>query len=86
MRKFFGERRDHLARRRGGECRPQEGCHTNQEAPSVQSPSSNGRTARANCQRGRSSTLPTLRQIRPTPDSSSVLWAPCTRAQWGEPT
>jgi hypothetical protein len=45
-------------------------------------PSSNGRTANANCQRGRSSTLPTLRQICPTSVSSSLLWAPCTRALW----
>src|SRR5262249_9609563 len=39
MRKFLGECRDHLARRRGGECRPQEGCQRNQGAPSVKSPS-----------------------------------------------
>src|SRR4029077_18109987 len=37
MRKFFGERRDHLARRRRGERRPQEGSQRNQGAPSVQS-------------------------------------------------
>jgi hypothetical protein len=35
MRKFFGERRDHLARRRRGECWPQEGCQRNQGAPPV---------------------------------------------------
>ena len=52
MRKFFGERRNHLARRRGGECRPQEGSQKNQEAPLVQSRPQNGRTARGNCQRG----------------------------------
>lgn len=42
MRKFLGERRDHLPCRRRGECRPQEGCQRNQGAPSVQS--SNGPT------------------------------------------
>jgi hypothetical protein len=76
MRKFFGERRDHLARRRRGECWPQEGCQRNQGAPSVQSPSSNGRTAAANCQRGRSSILPPFGKSAPS--LMARCWVLCT--------
>ena len=75
MRKFFGEQRHHLTRGRRGECRPQEGSQRNQGAPSVQSPSSNARTPGANCQRGRSSILPTLSVNRPISEGSAGrLW------------
>ena len=76
MRKFFGKRRNHLARRRRGECWPQEGCQRNQGAPSVQSPSSNGRTAAANCQRGRSSILPPFGKSAPS--LMARCWVLCT--------